>query len=86
MPDETWLSLGEVIARFRAAGFPDSESTIRRLIDDGEIESYRSERAGGRRGHRRMKAASVDALFARRSRDNSGDLNEAPNAEGGALA
>ena len=66
--DATWLSLGEVVARFRAAGYSDSESTIRRLIDDGEIESYRVERRGGGRGHRRMRAASVDTLLDRRRR------------------
>jgi hypothetical protein len=64
--DPEWLTLGEVIERFRAAGYPDSESTIRRLIDDGEIESYRAERRGGGRGHRRMRAASVEALLGRR--------------------
>ena len=64
--DPTWLTLGEVIQRFRAAGFPDSESTIRRMIDDGEIESYRPERRGGGLGHRRMRASSVDALLERR--------------------
>lgn len=61
MPDETWLSLGEVIRRFREFGFEDSESTIRRLIDDGVIESYRVAKSGGRRGHRRMLATSVEA-------------------------
>ena len=70
--DATWLSISDVIARFRAAGYSDSESTIRRLIDDGEIESYRSERRGGSgRGHRRMKAESVDALLAARQRGPS---------------
>ena len=64
--DATWLSLGEVVARFRTAGYSDSESTIRRMIDDGEIESYRSERRDGVRGHRRMKASSVEALLERR--------------------
>ncbi|MET0493341.1 MAG: helix-turn-helix domain-containing protein, partial [Actinoplanes sp.] len=64
--DSTWLTLGEVIARLRAAEFTESESTVRRLIDEGEIESYRVERSGGRRGHRRMSAASVDALIKRR--------------------
>ncbi|MEU8821782.1 hypothetical protein [Actinoplanes sp. NPDC048796] len=72
MADEaTWLSLGDVIARFRAAGYSDSESTIRRLIDDGEIESYRAERRPGVRGHRRMRASSVDALLTRRGEPQS---------------
>jgi excisionase family DNA binding protein len=65
--DGTWLSLGEVLAMLREAGFTESESTIRRMIDDGEIESYRVERGGKRRGHRRIKASSVDELVRRRN-------------------
>ncbi|MGC5033101.1 NUDIX hydrolase [Micromonospora sp. DT229] len=63
--DGTWLTLGEVIARYRAAGFHDAESTIRREIDDlvtsGSLDSYRT-----RGGHRRVAAAGVDRLIARR--------------------
>lgn len=57
-----WLAIGEVIARLRAAGFTESESTVRRMIDDGELSAYRT-----RRGHRRIDAGSVDALIARRN-------------------
>ncbi|MGJ3228937.1 excisionase family DNA-binding protein [Micromonospora aurantiaca (nom. illeg.)] len=61
--DGTWLSIGEVIAQLRAAGFSESESTIRRMIDEGALESYRTERGG----HRRIKAESVSALISRRN-------------------
>ncbi|TBL44222.1 NUDIX hydrolase [Verrucosispora sp. SN26_14.1] len=63
--DGTWLTLGEVIARYRHAGFHDAESTIRREIDDlatsGSLASYRT-----RGGHRRVAAAGVDQLIAER--------------------
>ncbi|MEU1240016.1 NUDIX hydrolase [Micromonospora parva] len=56
--DGTWLTLGEVIARFRAAGFSDSESTIRREVDDlvaaGTLDSYLT-----RGRHRRVSAAGI---------------------------
>ncbi|MEU5950532.1 helix-turn-helix domain-containing protein [Micromonospora sp. NPDC047465] len=61
--DGTWLAIGEVIARLRAAGFSESESTVRRMIDDGTLESYRTERGG----HRRIKAESVADLIRRRA-------------------
>ena len=63
--DGTWLTIGEVLARFRAAGFGESESTVRRMIDDGALESYRTERGG----HRRVRAASVDEFIRRRRRE-----------------
>ncbi|MBM0274155.1 helix-turn-helix domain-containing protein [Micromonospora sp. STR1s_6] len=52
-----------MIARLRAAGFSESESTVRRMIDDGDLESYRTERGG----HRRVKAQSVESLIQRRA-------------------
>lgn len=61
--DGTWLTIGEFLARLRDAGYTESESTIRRIIDDGEVESYRTNR--GR--HRRIKAASAEAFIARRN-------------------
>ncbi|MEV6693349.1 helix-turn-helix domain-containing protein [Micromonospora sp. NPDC051196] len=61
--DGIWLALGEVLARLRAAGFSESESTVRRMIDDGTLESYRTERGG----HRRIRASSVDELIDRRN-------------------
>ncbi len=62
MAEEAWLTIGEVLTRLRAAGFPESESTVRRMIDDGEVKSYRTERGG----HRRVDPASLDALIGRR--------------------
>lgn len=60
--DDGWLTIGEVVARIRAAGYPDSESTVRRMVDDGELgEVYRS-----RGGHRNVKPAGVEALICRR--------------------
>lgn len=61
--DGAWLSIGEVLARLRAAGFSESESTVRRMIDEGVLDSYRTERGG----HRRIKAESVTALIQKRS-------------------
>jgi 8-oxo-dGTP pyrophosphatase MutT (NUDIX family) len=71
--DGTWLTLGEVIARYRAAGFHDAESTIRREIDDlvgtGALASYRT-----RGKHRRVEAAGVDRLITdRRQAGQRGD-------------
>lgn len=64
--DGTWLSTGEVIDRLRAAGFTESESTVRRMIDvladSGELNSYRTEPGG----HRRIKATDIDNLIRRR--------------------
>lgn len=61
--DGTWLSIGEVVARYRAAGYPDHVQTIRREIDAaisaGEVEHYRT-----RGRFRRVRAADVDALIA----------------------
>ncbi len=65
--DGTWLSLGEVLQRLRAAGFADSESTVRRAIDSGELASYRQPGRGARPGHRRIKASSVEEMIRRRN-------------------
>ncbi len=62
--DGTWLTMGEVMARIRAAGLPDSADTIRRMVDAGQLKAYR-QRDG--RGHRRISAASVDELIRRRT-------------------
>jgi excisionase family DNA binding protein len=59
---EEYLTIGEVLVRLHAAGFRDKESTLRRLIDAGELDSYRD----GPRRRRRVSSASVDALIARR--------------------
>ena len=67
--DGRWLSTGEVVDRLRAAGYNESEQTVRRLIDAGWLESYRTE--GG--GHRRVSAKSVDGLIAARQRGDGGE-------------
>ena len=68
--DGTWLTLGEVIARYRADGFSDSESTIRREIDDlvadGQLDSYLT-----RGRHRRVSASGVKAHLAKRKQAES---------------
>lgn len=68
--DGTWLTLGEVIARFRAAGFSDSESTIRREVDDlvaaGTLDSYLT-----RGRHRRVSAAGIGEHLVRRKNPGS---------------
>jgi excisionase family DNA binding protein len=68
-----WLTLGEVLARLREAGYSDSESTVRRMVDDGELESYRQPGGSSGRGHRRIKSESVDALIRRRQRGDPGE-------------
>lgn len=60
--DGTWLNLGEVMRRYRAAGLADGESTIRRAIDDGELGDV-SATPGG---HRRVRAQKVDAYIQKR--------------------
>lgn len=64
-----WLTVNETVERFRAAGYPDSPQTIRRLVDEGKLAAYRTEDGG----HRRVSAESVDQfLRARRERSESG--------------
>lgn len=41
----------------------DSESTIRRLFDDGELDGYRTERGK----HRRILRTSLDEFLAKRA-------------------
>lgn len=66
--DGTWLKLSEVIAKFRAAGFADSESTIRRMMDDGVFGPL--DVTHGR--HRRARAAKVEEYLKRRGSDGQG--------------
>lgn len=75
--DGTWLTIGEVITRLRRAGYTESESTVRRMIDQGALESYRTERGG----HRRVTAASVAALVARRGGAGTHTPEEATRPE-----
>lgn len=63
--DGTWLKLSEVIARFRDAGLADSESTIRRMMDDGVFGPL--DVTHGR--HRRARAAKVEAYLTERLGD-----------------
>lgn len=65
--NSTWLTIGEVLARLRGAGYTESESTVRRMLDSGELGAegaawYRTERGG----HRRIAVTAVDRLIARR--------------------
>lgn len=63
--DGTWLKLSEVIARFRAEGLADSESTIRRMMDQ-EVFGPLDVTHGG---HRRAKSASVESYLRGRRGD-----------------
>lgn len=62
--NDSWLTIGQVLTRVRAAGYPESESTLRRMADDGELgEVYRS-----RGGRRHVRAEAVDKRFPPRSK------------------
>ena len=76
--DGTWLTIGEVIARLRAAGFTESESTVRRMIDDGVLVSRRTERGG----HRRVTAASAGELIRRWSQPDGELPPDQPSDDG----
>jgi excisionase family DNA binding protein len=60
--DHTYLTVAEVCARLREAGYDDSPQTVRRLLTAGHLTGRRTEIGG----HRRIEAASVDALIAKR--------------------
>jgi excisionase family DNA binding protein len=62
--DGKWLTTGEVVKALREAGYDESEQTVRRMIDAGKLDAYRTE-AGG---HRRVTAKSVEVLIAARRR------------------
>lgn len=64
---ERWLTVTEVQARLKAAGYPDSLATIRRAVDAGKYGPqgdawYKTE--GG--SYRMVSTEAVDALIARR--------------------
>lgn len=66
--DDEYLTLGDVVNRLRAAGYPDSRQTVRRAIDRGTygaegIDWYRTET-----GYRMVRSLAVDAVIARRRR------------------
>jgi predicted nucleic acid-binding Zn ribbon protein len=63
-----WLTVQQVADAFRAAGYPDSPATLRRMIDAGEFGAqgdgwYRTERGG----YRMVKRSAVDAFLRRRA-------------------
>jgi len=60
--DGRYLRIAEVVALLREAGYSDSESTVRRMCDDGTLQTYRL----SRQGHRRVLASSVRDLIERR--------------------
>lgn len=66
MGDAPYLRIAEVRARLAAAGYPDSDDTIRRAVDRGTYgvqgqDWYRSES-----GYRYVSSSAVDAVIARR--------------------
>jgi hypothetical protein len=66
--DKRWLTLADVVARLREAGYDDSRDTVRRAIDAGQYgvegaDWYRTES-----GYRKVMPAAVDRLIARRKR------------------
>lgn len=63
--DGTWLKLSEVIARFRTAGLADSESTIRRMMDQGVFGDL--DVTHGR--HRRARTSNVESYLRSRRGD-----------------
>lgn len=77
--DGTWLRTGEVVGLYREAGYADSESTVRRELDDaiaaGEVEVYRT-----RGQYRRVRATDVQAFIAvkhmARSKERTAKLEE----------
>lgn len=63
-----WLTVQQVADAFRAAGYPDSTATLRRMIDAGEFGAqgdgwYRTERGG----YRMVKRSAVDDFLRRRA-------------------
>ncbi|MFG1776588.1 helix-turn-helix domain-containing protein [Micromonospora sp. NPDC049048] len=63
-----WLTVQQVADAFRAAGYPDSAATLRRMIDAGEFGAqgdgwYRTERGG----YRMVKRSAVDDFLRRRA-------------------
>lgn len=65
--EQQWLTVQQVAEAFRAAGYPDSSATLRRMIDADEFGSqgeswYRTERGG----YRMVKRDAVEAFLQRR--------------------
>lgn len=55
--DGTWLSVGEAMERFAAAGTPVSDTTVRSYLERGWLVAWYT---GG--NHARIAPASVDEL------------------------
>lgn len=67
-----WLTIGEVVERLRAAGWPDSQWKVRRDIDRGiygerGIDWYADEASS----YRYVKPEAVDRMLARRRGESS---------------
>ncbi|MFC3504782.1 hypothetical protein ACFOOK_27975 [Micromonospora krabiensis] len=67
MAETGYLTIKQVRDRLVAAGYNDSDQTIRRLVTDGKlgaegVDWYRTERGG----YRMVSAAAVDRLIANR--------------------
>lgn len=62
-----WLTIGEVVERLQAAGWPDSEWKVRRDIDGGVYgERGKDWYADERSRYRYVRPEAVDRVIARR--------------------
>lgn len=59
--DGRHLTIAEVVALLRAAGYSDAASTVRRMVTAGKLQAYLTPG-----GHRRVLASSVDELIEQR--------------------
>ncbi|MFI2577674.1 hypothetical protein ACH5AJ_36375 [Streptomyces rochei] len=63
-----WLTVQQVTDAVRAAGYPDSAATLRRMIDGGDFGEqgtswYRTERGG----YRMVRRSAVEQFLQRRA-------------------
>ncbi|MEV6801313.1 hypothetical protein AB0M91_23645 [Micromonospora rifamycinica] len=63
-----WLTVQQVTDAVRAAGYPDSAATLRRMIDAGDLGEqgtswYRTERGG----YRMVRRSAVEQFLQRRA-------------------
>lgn len=65
---DQYIRISEAVAQLRAAGYDDSEWTVRRMADAGVLRSYKLQPSG----HRRISVASIKELIAGRSNESSG--------------
>lgn len=61
------LTLKEMRAAFVAAGYADSEATIRRMIDSGDFGAQGDTWYRTRGGQRRVRESAVRAVLAERA-------------------